>query len=127
MARSRAADSADLADGGTFPLTFSRSTASAGASLTALWTHARSSPGGVWGGSYSYADADVMPGTTYYYKLEELEVGGAKSWYGPILTGGSDPSAVVFAGVKTRTWGSLALVLGMITLLAIFARARRRR
>jgi hypothetical protein len=85
------------------------------------------SPGGVWGGSYDYADADVTPGTTYYYKLEELEVGGARNWYGPVSTGGSGPTAVVFAGVKTRTWGSLALALGMITLLATLAHSRWRR
>ncbi|MBN1811893.1 MAG: hypothetical protein JXA14_08670, partial [Anaerolineae bacterium] len=84
------------------------------------------SPGGVWGGSYAYADADVTPGATYDYKLEELEVGGARNWYGPVSTGGSGPNAVIFAGAKTRMWDDLALVLGVVT-LATLARLRRRR
>ena len=53
------------------------------------------SMGGVWGGSYSYTDADVFAGRVYYYKLEELEVGGARNWYGPVSSGGGEtPTAV---------------------------------
>jgi hypothetical protein len=74
------------------------------------------SPGGVWGGSYAYADADVTPGATYYYKIEELEVGGARNWYGPVSTEGSGPNAVILAEAKTRMWGDLALVLGVVIL-----------
>jgi hypothetical protein len=41
--------------------------------------------GGVWGGSYSFTDtSDLLPGKTYYYKLQELEVGGNKLYYGPV-------------------------------------------
>lgn len=41
------------------------------------------SPGGAEGASYAFTDTDVTPGTTYYYKLEELEAGGSSNWYGP--------------------------------------------
>jgi hypothetical protein len=37
--------------------------------------------GGEW--SYSYLDADVTPGTLYYYKLEGIEDGGGGVFFGP--------------------------------------------
>jgi len=43
------------------------------------------SPGSTWGGSYVFINQNVTPGTTYYYKLDELEVGGAHNWYGPVI------------------------------------------
>jgi hypothetical protein len=41
--------------------------------------------GGVMGGSYSLTDtSNLIPGKTYYYMLEELEVGEIKIHYGPV-------------------------------------------
>jgi hypothetical protein len=53
------------------------------------------SPGSVWGGAYSHVDSDVIPDTTYYYKLEELEVGGGRNWYGPVSTEDDNPTSVI--------------------------------
>jgi hypothetical protein len=36
------------------------------------------------GGSYTYEDAEVRPGRTYYYRLEEVEYDGGTSTFGPI-------------------------------------------
>lgn len=36
------------------------------------------------GASYSWLDEDVVRGETYYYKLEGLEDGGLKSYFGPV-------------------------------------------
>jgi len=47
-------------------------------------------PGGTSGSSYSYTDSSVVQGMTYYYKLEELEIGGGTKWYGPISTGSAE-------------------------------------
>jgi hypothetical protein len=61
------------------------------------------SPGGVWGGSYTYTDSDVTPGRTYYYKLHEIETGGKNNWYGPISTeADDDPTATIFSQVTTK-------------------------
>ncbi len=66
-------------------------------------------PGGVGGGSYSYTDASVTPGTTYYYKLEELEVGGASYFYGPGSTGGGGgTTSVTLSTVTAGGWDGLA-------------------
>jgi hypothetical protein len=43
------------------------------------------------GGKYKYEDRAVTPGQTYYYKLEDIELGGAKAEHGPIkITAASD-------------------------------------
>ncbi len=42
------------------------------------------SPDPLSGGKYKYEDPAVTPGQTYYYKLEDIELGGAKAEHGPI-------------------------------------------
>ena len=36
------------------------------------------------GASYTYTDADVKPGTTYYYKLEDMDGHGKATLHGPV-------------------------------------------
>jgi hypothetical protein len=81
------------------------------------------------GGSYAFTDSDVTPGTTYYYKLEEIEIGGASNWYGPTSTGGgSDPNAVTLSAADTAlAWWPLAAVAIAGGGLAAFVALRRRR
>jgi hypothetical protein len=67
------------------------------------------SPGGVWGGAYAYVDFDVIPGVTYYYKLEELEVGGARNWYGPVSTDDDNPTSVILFQAAAGRPGFAAL------------------
>ena len=38
----------------------------------------------VKGKSYSYIDATVTPGTLYYYKLEDIDVSGIRTFHGPV-------------------------------------------
>jgi len=42
-----------------------------------------SSPDPITGGEYEYADTDVEAGDTYYYQLEEVEIDGETSRFGP--------------------------------------------
>ncbi len=55
------------------------------------------------GGKYKYEDRAVTPGQTYYYKLEDVELGGAKAEHGPIrITAATDfqpDYSLVFSGV----------------------------
>ncbi|MBI4790624.1 MAG: hypothetical protein HY782_26645, partial [Chloroflexi bacterium] len=37
------------------------------------------------GGKYRFQDANVTPGQTYYYQLEDVETGGATTRHGPIV------------------------------------------
>jgi len=36
------------------------------------------------GGEYTFKDGDVKPGYTYFYELEEVEIGGGNNRHGPI-------------------------------------------
>ncbi len=41
-------------------------------------------PGEVIGGIYAWLDADVQPGISYYYKLEDVDVKGVSTFHGPV-------------------------------------------
>jgi hypothetical protein len=87
------------------------------------------SPGGVSGGSYAFTDADVIPGTTYYYQLEELETSGTSNWYGPASIDGSSPTAVTTVSTTTaRVWWPAAAAGIIVSVgLATFLGAWRKR
>jgi hypothetical protein len=70
--------------------------------------------GGAAGGFYEMVDADVAPGATYHYKLEEVEVGGATNWYGPASTGAQTPTAVTVSSSAAQSPISPALAWGLL-------------
>lgn len=88
--------------------------------------------GNVWGGSYTYTDSDVVLGTTYTYKLEELEIGGRRNWYGPVSTDGNGAPAVVkllaFAARRwdgvALAWAAMAVAAAIVTLVCLPRRHR---
>ena len=84
------------------------------------------SPDPILGGRYVYTDTNVVAGQTYYYKLEDVELGGATALHGPIevVAEARSPSALLdFAGL----W-PLAIVIAVLALGgAILARRRGRR
>jgi hypothetical protein len=41
-------------------------------------------PGSAGDGHYEFVDETARAGVTYYYWLEELDVNGARQWYGPV-------------------------------------------
>jgi hypothetical protein len=75
------------------------------------------SPDPLTGGKYSYIDAQVHPGSTYYYELEDVDFDGNTSRYGPIE-------------VEAKRGGILDLLLAMILLIlgvfGLFLVLRRR-
>ncbi|MBN1811400.1 MAG: carboxypeptidase regulatory-like domain-containing protein [Anaerolineae bacterium] len=89
--------------------------------------------GGVMGGFYEVVDTGVTPSTVYTYKLEELEVGGRRNWYGPVSTGGDDPTRVTFfnvaasSGVVGVWWGVGASALVSLPLVVLVCLRKRRR
>ncbi len=57
-------------------------------------------PGSAQGAVYTWQDAGVTAGTTYYYTLEDLDLSGAASLHGPV--------SVVFQAPTAVTLGNLA-------------------
>lgn len=69
------------------------------------------SPGSVSGAAYMWMDEDVQPGVTYYYKLEDIEVGGARTLHGPVSTSTQGPTAISLTSFRARRGNYAAAVL----------------
>ena len=87
-------------------------------------------PGAPFGAEYSWLDETVEPGVTYYYKLEDVEVGGLSTFHGPISVS-QGPNAISLAALDAQG-GPLVAVLAAGSILfgvvglALARRARRR-
>lgn len=75
------------------------------------------SPDPLAGGEYSYLDRTAEAGKTYYYQLQEVELGGAVNSYGPIEVRASVIDARVAA----------AGLIGLAVVVGVGAVVRRRR
>ena len=71
------------------------------------------------GGKYVYTDTNVVAGRTYYYKLEDVELGGTTTVHGPIAVVAETGSPSAFANL-TGLWPlallSAVLILGGVIL-----------
>jgi hypothetical protein len=94
------------------------------------------SPGSSQGASYSYVDAAVEPGQTYWYWLEDVDLSGATTLHGPVSAAVNAPTAVrlaAFDAVRSANQpivglaliAGLALVMGGWTLLGRSWRSSR--
>ena len=89
------------------------------------------SPGSSDGAEYVWLDEAVEAGVTYYYKLEDVEVGGKSTFHGPISASAQAPTAVSVAGIDAQgVTLSLGVPVGLLlvsaTGLALMKRGRRR-
>jgi hypothetical protein len=85
------------------------------------------SPGSTQGASYSYVDAPVDPGQTYWYWLEDIALSGAATLHGPVSATASVPTAVRLAGINAgqspapQTTGAPLAALPAVVALALGA------
>ncbi|MDX9955454.1 MAG: GEVED domain-containing protein, partial [Anaerolineae bacterium] len=82
-------------------------------------------PGGTFGASYEWLDTGVMPDTTYFYRLEDMDVNGASTFHGPVsatATGVTAVSVVTF-GARSPLM-ELALAFAAAAVLAVGCRRR---
>ncbi len=66
------------------------------------------------GAKYTFADSDVQPGKTYFYKLEDIDTRGTSTFHGPIsvmatassiaLVGPADGTILSFQAPPAFTW-----------------------
>ena len=82
-------------------------------------------PGAVSGAVYEWLDANVTPGATYFYRLEDVDIYGLSTFHGPVSTEPAGPSAVTLTafGANGAAW-SLPLALAALGLWGV---ARKRR
>ena len=84
------------------------------------------SPGSVWGAVYTWLDEDVETGVTYYYKLEDIEIGGARTFHGPMSASAQNPTLLSLTSFAAQGGGVLAVLL-VAALMAGSAFVFRRR
>jgi hypothetical protein len=87
-------------------------------------------PGAAQGAIYSYEDLAVQPGQTYWYWLEDVDLGGATTLHGPVSVTVQTPTAVTLAGLEAAGGGAasfagLALAAGLAAAGGLFWRRRR--
>ncbi len=90
-------------------------------------------PGSTQGASYSYEDAEVAPGETWYYWLEDVDLNGATALHGPVSATLQAPTAVTVKALEAQAappgsvtpWG--ALVAALIAAAGVLGVRRRSR
>ena len=89
-------------------------------------------PGSTQGFSYQWIDqADLTPGATYFYWLEDVDVNGATTRHGPVSAALVAPTAVTLGGLSanpgaaaTVSWGLPALLTALGAAVALAWRRR---
>jgi hypothetical protein len=88
-------------------------------------------PGSSGGFVYTWTDqADLAPGATYYYWLEDVDLNGATTMHGPVSVDYVGPTAVTLGGLQAGSAGSawpMLLAGALLALLAPLAAAGLRR
>jgi hypothetical protein len=88
--------------------------------------------GAPFGAEYAWLDENVQPGTAYYYKLEDVEVGGKRTMHGPVSASAQVPTALGMASFKVQRSNGIGVSLAGLLLLslvrlAVVRRRKRRR
>ena len=97
-------------------------------------------PGSPQGHAYTWTDAAVEPGATYWYWLEDVDLSGATTLHGPISATVAESTAVRLVGLRGAPFGGTAkavpfavaalvissVVATLVVLVSLTARIRKR-
>jgi len=84
-------------------------------------------PGAVFGASYEWLDTGVTLDTTYFYRLEDVDVNSASTFHGPVSATAAGVTSVVVTGFGANPMAPAALLLTLATAAALAGQRRRRR
>jgi hypothetical protein len=84
-------------------------------------------PGSTGSASYSWLDHDCVPGSTYYYWLRTIGLGGQTASYGPVSATRSKPTAVTIYRMDAKRGNSVGLwiIVGLGMAVALCGLRRR--
>ena len=82
-------------------------------------------PGATFGAVYEVLDPDVEPGTTLYYRLEDVDIHDASTFHGPISITPGQPSAATVTGFTAHNASRLSLGLLLTAALTLVIKRRR--
>ena len=83
-------------------------------------------PGATFGATYWWLDTGVTPDTTYYYRLEDMDVSGTSTFHGPVSATVTGPTAVRIAEFGARGTAPAMLLLTLTTVAALAVQRKRR-
>jgi hypothetical protein len=73
----------------------------------------------ILGGVYEWLDTDVVPDTTYYYKLEDIDLKGVSTFHGPVSSIIVDAPAAVELRSVAAHGAILTLLPGLAIILGL--------
>ena len=82
-------------------------------------------PGAVFGAVYEWLDADVTPGATYFYRLEDVDIYFVSTFHGPVSTAPVDPSAVSLVAFGSRPAIHVGVLLGVVGVAGLLRKRRK--
>ncbi len=81
-------------------------------------------PGSTQGHNYQWIDqADLIPGATYFYWLEDVDVNGMTTRHGPVSATLDTPTAVTLGGLSANPGAAAAVPWGLPALLTALGAA----
>jgi len=101
-----------------------------GESFTGPWTQLNTAlipaqnPGGTFGASYEWPDAEATPNTTLYYRLEDVDIHGTSTFHGPVSAVAMGATSVVITDFSANGVAPAVLLLALAA--AGFWRLRHR-
>jgi hypothetical protein len=84
-------------------------------------------PGAPFGADYAWLDENVQPGITYYYKLEDVEVGGKCTTHGPVSATAQAPTALSTTSFRIKKGNDVGTAVAGLILLSLLGLAIARR
>jgi hypothetical protein len=88
---------------------------------------AAQNPGAVFGASYEWLDDEVIPDTTVYYRLEDVDVSGVSTFHGPVSAATAGVTAVRVTAFGAHGTAPAVLLLTLTTAGVLTVQRKRRR
>jgi len=83
-------------------------------------------PGATFGATYEWLDADVTPGATYFYRLEDVDLNGTSTFHGPVSATATEAAAVTSVAFKAQRTGGMEIAFALVGVLILMNLRRRR-
>ncbi len=84
-------------------------------------------PGSITGAVYEWLDEDVLPDTTVFYRLEDVDISGVSTFHGPVSVVVTGPAAIGLSAFDAGSQIEPVAVLGFAIFGALLPAARRSR
>jgi hypothetical protein len=86
-------------------------------------------PGSIFGAVYTWLDENALPGTVYYYRLEDIGVKGQRTHHGPLEVQSVSTTVLALKSIDTYNppgiWIAVGLVVSLVATVSLWQMRRR--